>query len=247
MVLGPLKRAARRLFYRGTGRVCPICGESFRRFRPAGSPRRAGVLCPGCGARERDRFAALLLRRRDGLRGPVRAGGSARVRVLHIAPEPSVAAILRSWPEVEYLSADIRPGRAMAVLDVTKIDRPDDAFDAIWCSHVLEHVPADRAAMKELRRVLAPGGWAAIVVPIAGKTTVEDPAISSPRERKRLFGQHDHVRRYGMDVVARLEDAGFDVETVRPADVATAEEAFRYGLPANEQPVFLCREASGGC
>lgn len=245
-MLGPLKRAARRLYYRGVGRVCPACGASFRRFRPAGSPRRPNAVCPGCGAKERDRLAALLLRKRDDLRGRALAGRRAPLRVLHVAPERPVASILRSWPEVEYLSADIRPGRAMAVVDVTRIDRPDGSFDAIWCSHVLEHVPADRAAMKELRRVLAPGGWAAVVVPVAAERTVEDPSVTSPQERRRRFGQHDHVRRYGRDIVERLQEAGFEVETVRPGDLATAQEAARYGLPADDQPVFLCREGRRG-
>jgi len=166
--------------------------------------------------------------------------------VLHVAPEPAVEGILRSWPEVEYLSADLRPGRAMVTMDVTRIDRPDGSFDAIWCSHVLEHVPDDRAAMAELRRVLAPGGWAAIGVPILPGTTLEDPSVTSPAERARVFGQHDHVRAYGMDVVGRLEEAGFSVDVVRPGDVAGAEERRRHLLPAEDQPLFLCRAGPRG-
>ncbi|HUG01889.1 MAG TPA: methyltransferase domain-containing protein [Longimicrobiales bacterium] len=243
---GSLKRAARRVLYRGTRRSCPVCGGSFRRFRPAGSPRRPSAACPGCGARERDRFAALLLRARGDLRGRAETGGRAPLRVLHVAPESSVASILRSWPEVEYLSADIRPGRAMVVLDVTRIDRPDDSFDGIWCSHVLEHVADDRAALAEFRRVLVPGGWAVVGVPIAARRTVEDPSVTSPAERKRRFGQRDHVRRYGPNVVERLEAAGFGVETVRPDDLVAPDEASRYGLPGDDQPLFLCRDGSGG-
>lgn len=252
-VIGALKRRARALFYRGTAHSCPACGGEFRRFRPGGRPRRANAKCPGCGARERDRFAALFLRRRTDLRArPERASPKAhpeppgRIRVLHVAPEPAVEHILREWPGVEYLSADLRPGRAMVALDVTRIDRPDGSFDAIWCSHVLEHVPDDRAAMAELHRVLAPGGWAVIGVPIAAETTFEDPSVTSPAERARLFGQHDHVRRYGMDVVGRLEEAGFSVATVRPGDVATEEERTRHFLPADDQPLFLCRAGPRG-
>ena len=42
----------------------------------------------------------------------------------------------------------------MEHFDITAIPHPDDSFDAILCIHVLEHVPDDRAAMRELARVL---------------------------------------------------------------------------------------------
>lgn len=245
-------RRARALVYRGSAHACPACGGVFRRFRPAGRPRRPNAKCPGCGSRERDRFAALLLRRHAGLRArPERAAGATRpppgrTRVLHLAPESAVADVLRSWPGVEYLSADLRPGRAMVTMDVTRIDRPDGSFDAIWCSHVLEHVVDDRAAMAELRRVLAPNGWAVVGVPITPGATFEDPSATSPAERARLFGQHDHVRAYGMDVVGRLEEAGFSVDVVRPGDIASVEERRRHLLPAEDQPLFLCRAGPHG-
>ena len=48
-------------------------------------------------------------------------------------------------------------------------------FDVIYCSHVLEHVPDDRLAMGELRRVLKRAGWAVLLVPITAEQTIEDP------------------------------------------------------------------------
>jgi SAM-dependent methyltransferase len=236
-VTGRLARRLRAALYRGSAHACPVCAGEFRRFRPTGRPRRQNAKCPGCGSRERDRFAVLLLRERADLQLPF----PDRARILHIAPERGVADVLRGWPGVAYLSADVRPGRAMVVMDVTRIDRPDASFDGIWCSHVLEHVPDDRAAMAELRRVLAPGGWAVIGVPIAAERTVEDPSVSSPAERARRFGQHDHVRRYGMDVVGRLEEAGFAVQIVRTSDLARPDEAERFRLPGDDQPLFVCR------
>ena len=72
------------------------------------------------------------------------------------------------------------------------------SFDVLFCSHVLEHVRDDRKAMSEMFRVLKPGGWAVIQVPIATHRTIEDPSITDPRERERLYCQSDHVRLYGL-------------------------------------------------
>jgi SAM-dependent methyltransferase len=89
--------------------------------------------------------------------------------------------------------------------------RLDGPFDGVIASHVLEHIPDDRSAMLELFRVLRPGGWALLLVPITADRTLEDPAVQTPRRRFEVFGQLDHVRRYGPDFLRRLEDVGFDV------------------------------------
>ena len=85
-------------------------------------------------------------------------------------------------------------------MDITKIHWPDSSFDIIYCSHVLEHVPDDLKAIGEIFRVLIPGGWALIQVPISKKATLEDPSVTDPGERERLFWQNDHVRLYGLDI-----------------------------------------------
>ncbi len=111
-----------------------------------------------------------------------------------------------------------------------------DSFDLILCSHVLEHVPDDRTAMKELFRVLAPGGMAILMVPIALEraTTDEDPSVIDPHERIKRFGQFDHVRLYGRDYVDRLRAAGFEVIEDAMTARMDAETVFRYGLLRSE-------------
>lgn len=196
-------------------------------------PRRPDAKCPGCGSLERHRLAWLYLRERTDLQK-----GSHR-RVLHIAPEPALRARLEAVPGVDYLTADLEPGRAMVRMDITDIRYPSGSFDLIYCSHVLEHVADDRLAMRELHRVVAPGGAVVIAVPITVGATVEDPAIEDREERRRLFGQWDHVRRYGPDVVERLEEAGFGVEVVDAGDLADAGERLRLGLAVG-QPLYVC-------
>ena len=68
------------------------------------------------------------------------------------------------------------------------MEYPDESFDVIYCSHVLEHVPDDCKAMRESPRVLKRGGWAILLVPINAGKTYEDASITEPAERLRVFG-----------------------------------------------------------
>lgn len=232
-----LIRRVRRLFYLGNARHCPLCGGTYRKFRRASmGRRRPDAKCPGCNSLERHRLTWLYLRERTELLSSRRR---VRRRVLHIAPERALRARFEAVPDLEYLTADLEPGRGMVRMDITDIQYPAASFDLIYCSHVLEHVPDDRRAMRELHRVMAPGGTVLISVPIAATVTVEDPTIEDPDERLRLFGQRDHVRRYGPDVVERLEEAGFAVEVVDAGGVAGAEEQVRMGLTPG-QPLYVC-------
>jgi SAM-dependent methyltransferase len=54
---------------------------------------------------------------------------------------------------------------AAAVGDAMDLPFPDGSFDRVIAAEVLEHIPADRAAMAELARVLRPGGTIAVTVP----------------------------------------------------------------------------------
>jgi predicted SAM-dependent methyltransferase len=114
------------------------------------------------------------------------------------------------------VTADIVPGNAMVVADITAIPFAAATFDVLLCNHVLEHVSNDRQAMRELYRVLKPGGWAVLQSPVDKRRaqTFEDSTIISPQDRERLFGQRDHVRVYGRDYKERLESAGFAVTIV---------------------------------
>jgi ubiquinone/menaquinone biosynthesis C-methylase UbiE len=108
------------------------------------------------------------------------------------------------------MTADLH-SPAMVKMDITNIQFPDETFDVVYCSHVLEHVPDDRKAMREFYRVLKSNGWAVLLVPIIVEKTFEDPSIDKPKDRLRLFGQSDHVRKYGRDYVDRLRESGFSV------------------------------------
>ena len=71
--------------------------------------------------------------------------------------------------------------------------------------------------------------------------TFEDPTVTSPEERQRLFRQHDHVRIYGADYPDRLADAGFSVDVNYFADSLDKGEQARLAL-LREAPVFVARK-----
>ena len=116
--------------------------------------------------------------------------------MLHFAPEPHLSLLFTKTLGIKYLSADLYNPQAMEKIDITKMPYSDTSFHVLICSHVLEHVSDDRRAMAEIYRVLTAGGWVLIMVPLKGKYTVEDSTVVSESDRKRLFGQKDHVRQY---------------------------------------------------
>ena len=95
--------------------------------------------------------------------------------------------------------------------------------------------------MRELRRVLKYSGLAILQVPIYPiSKTIENPKITHPKEREALFGQHDHVRKYGKDYVMRLREAGFKIHLDYFFKSIGSDSIVTYGL--REEIIFLCRK-----
>src|SRR3984893_7566389 len=150
--------------------------------------------------------------------------------MLHVAPETCCEGWFRQRRRKSYITGDFLVPGAMVKMYITDIKYPDQSFDVIYCSHVLEHVQDDRRAMKEFHRVLKGNGWAILLVPVsAEEETFEDPTIIEPSERLKAFGQEDHVRRYGRDYVDRLRGAGFKVEVTTVDDFIDKDDAIRMG------------------
>lgn len=79
------------------------------------------------------------------------------------------------------------------------------------------------------------------MVPITADHTYEDLSVTDPLERERLFGQHDHLRRYGPDFIQRLENAGFKSTMYEAKNIVNADEIAQQGLPEFE-PIYLCKK-----
>lgn len=210
-------------------RECPCCGWKGEKFLPSPYSVRDEAMCPKCGSLERYRFYYLYLKKiipKD-----------KKLKVLHFAPEAVIEKLFRSYGNIKYVSADINPEAGMVKEDITDLSFNNDQFDIIFCSHVLEHVEADRKAMKELYRVLKPGGFAILLVPIfdvfKGKKltkTFEDKTVTDPKKREKVFGEKDHVRVYTRDFKDRLEDAGFKVKIEKFIDSFSDEAKEKYVL-----------------
>ena len=222
--------------HRGDTVRCPLCDSGFDRFKDDWN--RPNALCWRCGAQERHRAQWLLFERRPQLLDEARS-------LLHFSPEWCLRRHLAALPGLRYVTSDLdRAQEADLRLDVTALELPDDAFDAVICSHVLEHVRDDRAALRELRRITAPGGFTLVMVPLAldRASTYEDVSITAPEEREQAFLQHDHVRLYAPDIADRLRAAGFAVEIADMHAELGPDGARRHGLLASDL-IFLCRPA----
>jgi SAM-dependent methyltransferase len=231
--------AARKLYwwlcaplYMGNQVYCPCCETHFRRFR--NSRPGGGNQCPHCYAHDRHRLLWLYLHNHTNL-------FSANLRILHIAPEPSMQKKLRACPNLDYTSADLHSPLAMVRIDITHIPYSENTVDVILCSHVLQEIPDDRKAMSEFYRILKPGGWALLQerLDLERAETFEAPNVADSEERCRLFGHAEYVRLYGRDFTDRLECVGFTVHQESYAHDLNPVLIQRYGLQ-EQLDTFCC-------
>ena len=213
---------------------CPICEKAAASFEPHGLNSRPQARCPNCGSLERHRLLWLVLNKVADLQAL-----SGRT-VLHFAPEACFRDRLSKIPGINYVTADLTPGRASVVADIRKLQFEDNTFDLIICSHVLEHVTEDRQAMRELHRVLNTSGKAFIMVPMNRdfKTTLEDPSFNTPELREKHYGQHDHVRYYGLDFQSRLVEAGMIVDAI--SGLTFPDDLCRSRCALSRESVYVC-------
>jgi SAM-dependent methyltransferase len=205
--------------------ICTLCGYTGK-FYAFGHPPRYNAMCPVCNSRERHRLIALLNEREKLF---------ADKSVLHFAPEQSVKSLIKRDCQ-QYLSADIDTRYADIALNIEKIDLPDNTWDVVVASHVLEHVN-DKLALNEIFRILRPNGLLLVMVPVieGWDNTYEDESINTPSLRELHFNQSDHLRLYGKDLLTRLSAAGFTVHTF----TASGDESVKFGLLRGEK-IFIC-------
>lgn len=217
-------------YFKGTKFQDPINGKSYRKFLPYGYGRqRHNALSPGTLSLERHRQLWLYLKNETDF-------FTRHYKVLHIAPEQEFLRRFKKQKNLEYTSADLFSPIVDVKADILALPFADGSFDVVICNHVLEHIVDDRKAMREVYRVMKPGGWGILQVPMKNslEKTYENFTITDPKERQKHFGQYDHVRWYGMDYFERLKSVGFQAEAVLYSQTFSKDEIQRFGLMENE-------------
>lgn len=225
-----LARPFLKIALRGNRYTDPIDGNSFKKFLPYGYiHQRENVLSPSTLSLERHRLLWLYLKNETDF-------FKARLKVLHFAPEQAFYKRFRNLKNLDYTTTDLNSPLADVKADICELPFSDNEFDFLFCNHVLEHIPDDTKAMKELYRILKIGGTAILQIPqdLKREKTFEDDSITDREERTRIFGQYDHVRIYGRDYFKKLREIGFSVKEVDYTRNLTPEEIDRFRLTKGE-------------
>lgn len=226
------------LLFRGKKVQCTVCEKQFSKFLPYGSKvaRRENVLCPNCLTLERHRWMWIYLKERSDF-------FTGKHKVLHIAPEQCFHKRFKKLKNLEYTTGDLVSPIADYHFDLHKIPFDESTYNIIFCNHVLEHVADEMQCMRELFRVMAPGGWGIFQVPLdyTREETYQDDSIQSPEDREKHYWQKDHVRLFGRDFPKKLSAAGFTVDEVLPSDLLSKEDIARFRLQEGEV-LYICNK-----
>jgi SAM-dependent methyltransferase len=195
--------------------------------------------CPYCRASDRSRLYALFIRSQARNFKP-----HEKRSFLDIAPDRPLRKMIGELGCFDYRSADLDRADVDDRIDITNMTiYGPSTFDCFLCSHVLEHVPNDRLALRELFRVLKPGGWGIVMAPISLSllATIEDIHLNDPAERIRRFGQDDHLRLYArQDFIQKLSEPGFAVDQLGMTFFGP-DVLFRHGI-TQSSVLYVCRK-----
>lgn len=228
--------------------TCPFCknkvmyfdndglkSDVYQKNQMVGAGERKNARCNRCGGNDRERLVYYYLKNKTNLLD------SNGLSILHIAPEKNISFIL-SKTRNNYIMGDkftkgyTYPNGTIDI-DITNISFEDEHFDFIICNHVLEHIPDESKAIRELFRVLKKGGKAILQVPFSKSIdeTIESDDIHTEEERIMHYGQFDHVRLYGKDYSARISAHGLEVlEILNVSSDVSVSDQTKYALNINE-------------
>lgn len=191
---------------------CPIC----RYYGPfMNKNNRLRAKCPKCGELERARMAMLVI---DSIYSDKKAS---ETDVLHVSPENFLRKIFKDKFK-SYISSDLFREDVDHQFDIQNIPYPDNSFDLVFASHVLEYVENDKQAIQEIKRVLRPGGLAFLPVPMLHEKTID---YEERPPNKRI------IRETGIDYFDRYKEV---FEEVKIYDPSSFKEGFNLTIDMKE-------------
>jgi SAM-dependent methyltransferase len=245
-----------------TGR-CNVCGWTDRFLRL--DRGREGTVCSNCGSTSRNRAVAFVLARVLEENQPTFRWKYRRtMRMLESSARGALAMYFRR--KFDYYGTEFDPEKIASgkrprdYADFQKLHYDADTFDFVVASDVFEHIRHDADAMRELQRVLKPGGYLILTVPYDDERadTIQRVDTSGPTDvhllPPRYHGGGGHTlayREYGRDLIDLVRSAGFSVERVgvdRPDLGITPQSVFvaRKGDPVTLPPARPLLEGSTG-
>jgi SAM-dependent methyltransferase/glycosyltransferase involved in cell wall biosynthesis len=192
-------------------------------------------LCPRCGCNDRDRHLWLYMQA-AGLLDDL-----SETRILHIAPEARLEPKLMQLGPRDYVGGDLIPQQPHHVaIDIERMQFEDDRFDLIICNHVLEHVNFPERAVAEFVRCLAPGGHVVAQTPYSPllKRSMELTVAVPEAFATYYYGQNDHVRIVGLDLIETFHAAGLHGEPIPHTTLLGEHDPEASGVNPAE-PFFL--------
>ena len=193
---------------------CPICGYNGP-FMDKNNRLRAK--CPKCGELERARMAMLVVNQ---IYDDKKAS---ETDVLHVSPENFLRKIFKEKYK-SYISSDLYREDVDHQFDIQSIPYPDNSFDLVFASHVLEYVKDDKQAIKEIKRVLRSGGLAFLPVPMLHDKTID---FEERPLNKRI------IRETGIDYFDRYREVFPEVTVYQPDSF---DEKFNLTIDMEDSP-----------
>ena len=172
--------------------------------------------CPKCGELERARMAMLVA---NEIYDDHKAS---QTDVLHISPENFLRKIFKKKYK-SYISSDLYRKDVDHQFDIEEIPYPDNSFDLVFASHVLEYVKNDKKAINEIKRVLRPGGLAFLPVPMLHDKTID---FEERPPNKRI------IRETGVDYFDRYREVFTEVKVYEPSSFG---EGFNLTIDMEDQ------------
>ena len=238
----------KKIKFKGNLYYCNICNSNLRSWSFYGPSENLNFICPVCNSFGRHRMLALFLDDELSL-----IARQPKKYLLHFSPETGLQNFIKSkFSFIDYRCSDYEVSNYDYQFDLMNIDLPNDTIDYIVISHVFEHIQDDIKALKELKRILSPGGKIYIQVPLGNNTKILEKKLNSEQERLILYGQKDHLRLYTKeDLYQRLFNIGFSISIHQANDQENAKKFYKMALDipkksnmlySTESTIFICQK-----